>query len=180
VTPRYKSRQENTLYNIEERLNTLEQKNAIRDLKHRVYCLCIDKIVSGDTQVEKLVSEHLSNDVIADFSGFPLIQGRDEVEQFLFKHVPSVLSYSQHRVTNDIISLHENRASAIWYLDCPVVFRDNNPLKIKGSGIISGRYEEEYVFENNIWKWSKITALLDTVESFTKNWNQSQQLTTNR
>lgn len=168
------------MQDIEQRLLYIEQREAIRHLKHHVYCLCIDKIVSGDREPQSKVSEHLTDDIIADFSGFPLMRGRAEVEEFLFKHVPSVLSYSQHRVTNDVITLHSNTASAIWYLDCPVVFRANNALNILGSGIISGRYEEEYVFKNNIWKWSKITALLDTVESFDKNWTQARQRKNNR
>ena len=165
---------------IEERIRSLEQKDAIRHLKHHTYCLCIDKIISGDREPQKQVSAHLTDDVIADFSGFPIMHGRNEVETFLFEHVPSVLAYSQHRVTNEVIALHSNKASAVWYLDCPVVFQPENQLEIIGSGIISGRYEEEYIFENNLWKWSKITALLDTVESFDINWARARQRKTNR
>ena len=61
---------------IEERIRSLEQKDAIRHLKHFTYCLCIDKIISGDKEPQEQVSAHLTDDVIADFSGFPVMRGR--------------------------------------------------------------------------------------------------------
>ena len=74
---------------LEERIAYIENIEAIRYLKHEVYCNCIDLIVAGKNK-EKLVLDHLSEDVIADFTGFPLMKGKSSVGDFLFKTVPSI------------------------------------------------------------------------------------------
>ena len=165
---------------IEARIDHLEQLEAIRRLKHHTYCRCVDRVVAGDTGARAEISAHLCEDVVADFTGFPLMEGRAAVETFLFEHVPSVLAYSQHRVMNDVIDRDGDTATALWYLDCPVVFRDGNALGIHGSAMIAGRYEERYRREDGVWKFHCITALLDTVKAFAENWNGAVQLETNR
>lgn len=165
---------------IEARLDHLERLEAIRRLKHYTYCRCVDRLVAGDATARQEISAHLCDDVVADFTGFELMEGRAAVEHFLFEHVPSVLAYSQHRVMNDVIDIDGERANALWYLDCPVVFRPGNALGIEGSAMIAGRYQEEYVRDAGTWKWRRITALLDTVKAFAENWNGATQLETNR
>ena len=164
---------------LEDRILKLENKEAIRDLKHEIYCYCVDLIVSG-VDKKQLILDHLTEKVVADFTGFPLIDGKAAVAEFLFETVPSILSYSQHRVSNSVIKVRGKAASALWYVDCPVVFKSENKLGIKGSAFIAGRYEEEFIYEEGKWKWTKITALLDTVQQFDENWNNAKQLLKNR
>ena len=164
---------------LEDRILKIENKEAIRDLKHEIYCYCVDLIVSG-VDKKQLILDHLAQEVAADFTGFPPINGKAAVAEFLFETVPSILSYSQHRVSNSVIKVRGRAASALWYVDCPVVFKPENKLGIKGSAFIAGRYEEEYIFEEGKWKWTKIIALLDTVQQFDENWNNTKQLLKNR
>ena len=165
---------------LEERISQIESLEAIRNLKHAVYCRCIDLIVAGDLSKKEKILRHLADNVVADFTGFELMEGKKNVAAFLFETIPSILSYSQHRVTNDIIEIDGGRAKASWYVDCPVVFYPNNKLNINGSAFIAGRYEEEYIFEDGEWKWVRIVALLDTVQQFDKNWNDARQMIKNR
>lgn len=162
------------------RIDHLEQLEAIRRLKHYTYCRCVDRVVAGDVTARAAISARLCDDVVADFTGFPLMEGRAAVEAFLFEHVPSVLAYSQHRVTNDVIDRDGDHAEALWYLDCPVVFRPGNVLGIEGSAMIAGRYRETCRCEDGTWKFLRITALLDTVKAFAANWNGAVQLESNR
>jgi len=164
---------------LEDRILKLENKEAIRDLKHEVYCYCVDLIVSG-VDKKQLILDHLTEKVVADFTGFPLIEGKAAVAEFLFETVPSILSYSQHRVSNSVIKVRGKAASALWYVDCPVVFKPENKLGIKGSAFIAGRYEEEFIYVEGKWKWTKITALLDTIQQFDENWSNAKQLLKNR
>jgi hypothetical protein len=46
---------------------------------------------------------------------------------------------------NEAIAVEGDRAHALWYLDCPCVFRAGNPAGVEGSGFINGRYWTEYV-----------------------------------
>ena len=112
---------------LEDRILKLENKEAIRDLKHEIYCYCVDLIVAG-VDKKQLILDHLTEKVVADFTGFPLIDGKAAVAEFLFETVPSILSYSQHRVSNSVIKVRGKAASALWYVDCPVVFKSENKL----------------------------------------------------
>ena len=164
---------------LEDRIIRIENIEAIRNLKQEIYCHCIDLIVAGK-QKQQIVLDHLTEDVIADFTGFSLMEGKSNVADFLFRKVPSILSYSQHRVSNDVIKIQGKKARALWYVDCPVVFRPGNKLGIKGSAFIAGRYEEKYVYQDGRWKWAEIVALLDTVQQFDKNWANARQIIKNR
>ncbi|MEC9248833.1 MAG: hypothetical protein VX986_07420, partial [Pseudomonadota bacterium] len=73
---------------LEDRILKIENKEAIRDLKHLIYCYCIDLIVSG-VDKQQLILNHLDEEVVADFTGFDLIEGKAAVADFLFKTVPS-------------------------------------------------------------------------------------------
>lgn len=165
---------------LASRLDHLEQIEAIRRLKHAVYCGGVDRLVAGDPGGKSAISAHLADDVVGDWSGRDLMVGKAAVEAFLFEEVPSVLSYSQHRVMNDVIDIDGDTATASWYLDCPAVFRPGNMRKIHGSGIIIGRYQEHYVRQHGVWKWRRITALLDAVQVFEQNWSAAVQRERNR
>lgn len=162
------------------RIDYLEQLEAIRRLKHSTYCDGIDRLVAGDKSGKAAISAHLTEQVVIDFSGRDLLEGKAAAEMFLFEGVPATLSYSQHRVMNDVIDIDGNTATALWYLDCPAVFRPGNVRGIEGSAIILGRYEEQYVRENGVWKWRRITALLDAIQPFKHNWSTAVQQNRNR
>ena len=125
------------------RLDHLEQVAAIRRLKHSVYCDGIDRLVAGDTSARAALSAHLTDDIVADWTGRELMTGKTVVEAFFFEELPATLSYSQHRVLNEVIDIDGDVASASWYLDCPAVFRPGNVRKLEGSALLLGRYREE-------------------------------------
>ena len=83
-------------------------------------------------------------------------------------------------MTNEVIDIDGDTATGIWYIDCPADFHSGNPTGLEGSGFIAGRYKEEYVRIDGVWKWKKITALLDVQAGFGQNWNSAQQIEDNR
>ncbi len=153
------------------RLDHLEQVAAIRRLKHSVYCDGIDRLVAGDSSARAALSTHLADDIVADWSGRELMTGKAAVEAFFFEEVPATLSFSQHRVLNEVIDIDGDVATTSWYLDCPAVFRPGNVRKLEGSALLLGRYREELVREHGIWKWRRITALLDVVQMLGHDWS---------
>jgi hypothetical protein len=166
--------------NLEKRVQYLEDLEAIRYLKHYIYCHCVDRIVAGDeTAIEEIVSR-FTDDIIADFTQFPLMEGIEAVSDFYIVGVPSCLSWCQHRVMNDVISIDGDTATASWYIDCPSDFIPGNPTGVEGSGFIAGRYQEEYIREDGLWKWKKIIALLDLQTGFSDNWQGANQIQNNR
>jgi hypothetical protein len=165
---------------IEARVGLIEDLEAIRRLKHYNYCHCVDRAVSGETgAIEETVSR-FTDDIAADFTGFPLAEGLEAVVDFYTRGVPSMLSYSQHYVFNEVIDIDGDSASGLWYVNCPVVFIGGNPLGLEGPGLIAGRYEEEYAREDGVWKWRRIVALLDVLNPAGHFWTGASLLRQNR
>ena len=165
---------------IESRISEIEDREAIRRLKHFYYCHCIDRAVAGDlASIDETISR-FTDDIVADFSGFPLAEGLESVTEFYSKSVPAMLSYSQHHVFNEVIDISGNDATGLWYLNCPIVLTEDGPLGREGPGLIVGRYEEEYVRVDGIWKWRRIIALLDVVNPADELWAGATLLRKNR
>jgi len=162
------------------RLRQLEDLEAIRRLKHFNYCHCVDRAVGGDAAAIKETLSRFSEDIVADFTGFPIAEGREQVDDFYARGVPSMLSYSQHYVFNEVIDVNGDTATGLWYVNCPVVFTETSPLGREAPGLIAGRYEEEYVREDGVWKWRRIVALLDVVGPADEFWANTSMLRSNR
>ena len=71
-------------------------------------------------------------------------------------------------------------ATGLWYVNCPVVFTEESPVGRVAPGLIAGRYEEEYVREDGVWKWRRIVALLDVVGPADEFWANASMLRSNR
>ncbi len=165
---------------LEQRLQQIEDREAIRALKHHYYCHCVDRAVAGEAGAIEQTLSRFTDDIVADFTGFPVAEGKAAVSAFFAQGVPAFLSYSQHRVCNDVIEIDGDTATGRWYVDCPVVFRDGNPTGNSGPGFIGGRYEERYRREGGVWKFARIVALLDVNAEFQFNWTQARQRFDNR
>ncbi|RLA44354.1 MAG: hypothetical protein DRR42_20580 [Gammaproteobacteria bacterium] len=165
---------------LAQRIQYLEDLEAIRYLKHYYYCHCVDRKVAGDTAAIDETVSRFTDDIVADFTGLPLAEGREAVIDFYVQGVSSILSWCQHRVMNDVIDISGDTATGLWYVDVPCVFRVGNSTGVEGSGFINGRYQEEYVRDHGVWKWKRITALLDTQTSFVDNWTNVKYVNTNR
>ena len=164
---------------LEQRLQQQEDLEAIRRLKHYNYCHCVDRAVAGEAAAIEETVSRFTDDVVADFTGFPLAEGREAVTAFYAQGVPAILSYSQHHVFNEVIDVDGDRATGRWYVHCPVVFTEASPLGQVAPGLVMGRYQEEYVREDAVWKWRRIVALLDVVAPGETPWIGASQLFNN-
>ena len=164
---------------LEQRLQQQEDLEAIRRLKHYNYCHCVDRAVAGEAAAIEETVSRFTDDVVADFTGFPLAEGREAVTAFYAQGVPAILSYSQHHVFNEVIDVDGDRATGRWYVHCPVVFTEASPVGQVAPGLVMGRYEEEYVREDAVWKWRRIVALLDVVAPGETPWVGASQLFNN-
>jgi hypothetical protein len=168
---------DNIVTDLEERIRHIEDLESIRLLKHYNYC---DRAVAGDAAAIEETVSRFSDDVVADFTGFPLAEGRDAVTDFYARAVPAMLSYSQHYVFNEVIDIDGDCATGLWYVNCPVIFTDASPLGREAPGLIAGRYEEEYIRENGVWKWRRVVALLDVLNPSDQLWANATLLRANR
>jgi len=170
---------ETVMTELEARISRLEAVEEIRKLKHYYYSKCIDRWVClGD---EAAISETISrfcSDILIDFTGFPLTRGKEAAAKLFREEVPRALSWCQHRVMNEIIEVNGDWAQAEWYVDCPARFRKGT--RISGSGLIAGRYREEYTREGGLWKWKRIEAHLDVIHKMRNAFDKALFLERNR
>ena len=158
---------------LEKRIAQLEDMESIRRLKHYYYCHCVDRAVVGDVQAIGETISRFADGMAIDFTGLPVIEGREPVAAFYSQHVPNFMSWCHHRVMNEVIDIDGDTATARWYFECPGNFLEGNPFGLVGSWVVAGRYVEDYVREDGVWKWRKITAKLDTQREFA---NEIKQL----
>jgi hypothetical protein len=91
-----------------------------------------------------------------------------------------VISDQSQDCVTGVIDIQGDRATGLWYLQCPVIFTAESPLGQVAPGLIAGRYQEEYVREDGVWKWSRIVALLDVMSPTEKLWADATLLRSNR
>ena len=166
--------------NTEQRLQRLEDIESIRYLKHYHFCHCVDEGIAGDQQAAEKIAGRLTDDAVLDFTGMPLFEGKQAVLEFLTGVVPDVISWSQHRVVNEVIDVDGDRARGVWYVDCPVVYRAGKLPGLEGNCLVVGRYEEEYRRVSGVWKFSRIVALVDVQSAFDVNWREANWRRSNR
>ncbi len=164
---------------IEQRLQHLEDIEAIRQLKH-FYCDRVDRGIGlGDRSALDELLSMFTSDIVADIAGLPVVEGIEAVSSLYTQTVPSLLSWSQHRVMSELIDVRGDTATGQWYLDCPVVFKAGNSLDLSGPSIILGRYHEQYRKEDGIWKWAALTANLDVIAPWDQGWAGAQYMAEN-
>ena len=164
----------------EQRIQRLEDLESIRHLKHYYFCHCVDEGIAGDEQAAEKIASRLTDDVVLDFTRMPLFEGKQAVLEFLAGVVPDVISWAQHRVVNDVIEVDGDRASGVWYVDCPVVYREGKLPGLEGNCLVAGRYEEEHRRVDGVWKFSRIVALVDVQSSSEVNWRDAEWRRSNR
>ncbi|MCX7169298.1 MAG: nuclear transport factor 2 family protein [Proteobacteria bacterium] len=158
---------------IESRLKHLEDVEALRRMKHETYCGLIDKGVSTSRRELILpLLDRFTEDIVADFSGVGVFHGA-AAARFFTQTVPDWLSWSQHRVSNEVIDVQGDVAHSSWYLFVPVISTEQGLLGKKGRVILIGRYLEEYMRQDGMWKWRKIRAEFDVLTSADQGWSEA-------
>ena len=103
---------ERRLQDIEQRLQMVEDVEAIKKLKYQ-YCAFCDDNYNAD-EIAGLFTE----DAIWDGGIFGKCEGREAIRGF-FRSAPQVLSFAAHQVMNPIIDVEGNKATGIWKLFQP-------------------------------------------------------------
>ena len=132
------------LAELEARITRVEDIEAIKQLKAR-YC----EICDDDHNPDRVTSV-FAEDGIWESADFGQAQGHDAIRE-LFTGFKKMFNFSQHNITNSIIEVDGNRATAMWYLEGPWTFAETGEERW-----FSGRYDDDYVKVNGVWKYQHL------------------------
>jgi SnoaL-like domain len=144
--------------NLEKRIATLADIEAIKQLKAR-YCNICDNGYDPD-EIIKLFTE----DGTWEGGEFGTATGPAAIAR-IFEGLNKAVSFAQHNALNPIIEVNGDRATAGWYLFCPYTSRKDNAARW-----IAGRYEDDHVKVNGEWKYKRLRAIIRMHAPYEKGW----------
>lgn len=127
------------LAQIEQRLQALEDVNAIRNLKAKYAAYCDDNY--NPDGLAALFTE----DAIWESEGFGRFEGREAIREF-FRGASQIFSLAVHYSLNSQIEVTGDTAQAQWYLFMPCTLAAENRALWRAS-----IDQEWYVRLNGVW-----------------------------
>lgn len=125
---------EKKLLNLEQKVQQLEDIEAIRKLKAK-YTFALDKR-DWDT-----VLNCFTDDAYTDWGVFAggtgIYKGKQGVKQFFTVDVPKAATFFVHMVHNDLIEVNGNQARGRWYYEEPMTWAAEN--RAAGSWVLMMR-----------------------------------------
>ena len=141
---------------IEERLERLESKDQIKELR-ATYCYHVD-----DQEADAFASL-FTEDAILDFGNAGTYEGHDELREFINSVVPEFYEFIVHMVHNPVIEVDGDTASGRWYFEAPATSQGTDTW-------IQGQYDEEYARVDGEWKFAEIEARFNYVADYQDGW----------
>ncbi len=147
---------------LEQRLQVLEDIEAIRKLKARYCAYCDDSYNS-----EGLASLFVE-DAIWDGGVLGRCDGRDEIRNF-FVNASRSISFAIHHVCNPLIEVDGDRATGQWYLFQPCTYADGE----RAIWMVA-RYHDEYVRRAGVWSFQNVRIDLSFSTPFHEGWARTR------
>lgn len=132
---------------LEKSIARLEAAEAIRGLKAH-YCDLCDNGYDPDA-----LGALFTADAAWDGGDLGTFEGVEAIQRF-FGHMPKVLSFAIHHVTNSAVEVAPDAQSATgtWYL-----LQAATTTRTQQAVWIAGRYHDEFVKVEDSWRFSRIT-----------------------
>ena len=123
---------------LAQQVQVLEDREAIRDLK-ALYCEICDDGHDPGRIVEIFTADGIwESDSLGEFRGRDAIRAQ-------FAIFRDKVSFSQHMVTNPVITVEGDSAHGTWYFLTPIVVDDESRWNFV-------RYDDDYVRVDGRWK----------------------------
>ena len=127
------------LERLERRLQTLEDAEAIRNLKARYAALCDDHYNPDG------IAALFTDDAIWDSPGLGRFEGREAIRAF-FQRASAIFSFAIHYSLNGHIEIDGDTAQARWYLFMPCTLAEGDRALWR-----AGIDHEQYARVGGVW-----------------------------
>ena len=131
------------LAQIEQRVQVLEDVNAIRHLKARYAASCDDQYTPDG------LAALFTEDAVWESQGLGRFEGREAIRAF-FRGASQLFTFAIHYSLNGQIDVQGDTARAQWYLFMPCTLGDGNRAMWR-----AGVDHEEYVRVAGEWKFKR-------------------------
>lgn len=148
----------------DQRVQLLLDIEEIKNLKAS-YCYLADAGIAGDlSKYDELVG-HFAEEGFVDFEGVGVFRGKAALEEFFKGVVHPLWAYAAHMVMNPLIRVDGDSATGKWFVHVACTLREENR-----AAWIQGKYEEEYVRVDGVWKWHSISFKPDFQTTYEEGW----------
>ena len=131
---------------LEQRVQALEDVNAIRNLKSQYAAYCDDHY--NPDGIASLFTEN----AVWDSQGLGRFEGREAIREF-FRGASDIFTFAIHYSLNGQIEVNGDTAQAQWYLFMPCTLGETNRAMWR-----AGIDRESYVRVNGEWKFQSKTS----------------------
>ncbi len=157
---------------LERRISRIEDREAIRELKHSYSYLTDAGIAGDDAKFDELV-EKFTCDAWVDFGAFGVFKGKEELTTFFREVVGGNFSFGAHMVCNPILRVEGERARGKWLVLAPGVLKSEAGERATWTQAV---YDEEYVKVDGQWKWKSIRVTFGFFAAHDEGWAPTRML----
>ncbi len=152
--------------NLEQRIQRLEDIEAIKRLKAR-YCAFCDDHYDPDG-----LASLFTSDAVWDGGAFGRCAGTDEIHRF-FANAPNTISFAIHHVMNPRIEVSGDRATGDWYLFQPCTLAEG-----ERAVWLAARYRDTYARVDGEWKFARVELETRFFTPFEEGWAKTPRVVT--
>jgi ketosteroid isomerase-like protein len=148
--------------NIELRIRRIEAADEIRRLKAHYCDLC------DEGYDPAALTALFTDDAVWDGGDLGRFDGRDAIRRF-FTRMPSVLSFAIHHVTNPVVEVADDAATATgrWYLlQAATLIAGNQAVWI------AGRYADRFRRVDDTWRFEHVEIRTRFFTPYASGWAQ--------
>ncbi len=157
---------------LEKRIARMEDREAIRELKHS-YCYLADAGIDGDeAKFDELIGK-FADDAWVDFGAFGKFEGKAGLTTFFKDVVGGNFSFGAHMVCNPIIRVDGKSAKGKWFVLAPGVAKTQDGGRATWT---QATYDEEYIKVGGEWKWKSITVTYGFFAAHDEGWGKTRML----
>jgi hypothetical protein len=149
---------------IEERIQRLEDIEAIKQLKCRYAAACDDDYNADD------LACLFTEDAIWDGGQMGRNVGRQAIHDF-FAVSDQIVPFAIHHVTNSIIEIDGDRATGRWYLWQPCTFGEGDQALW-----MAGAYSDVYRREGDDWLFEHVVIKLKMLSPYEAGWAKTPMI----
>ena len=149
---------EDRLGKLERRLVSLEDAEAIRNLKARYASYC------DDNYNPDAIASLFTEDAVWESQGLGRYEGREAIREF-FKGASGIFTFAIHYSLNEEIHVDGDTARATWYLFMPCTLGTNGQAMWR-----AGMDDEAYVRIGSVWMFQRKKSVPLFNTPFDKGW----------